>query len=134
MIKSSLLVLILYVTCCYQSAFAAVSLSDAHTLIYKGTITFDENSAAFALYDRSTIKPTTIEITSLGGGINAGLQLGEWIVANKLDVSIPKYCFLIDQFLFQNDYMPIIVIKNNCCGKTAPISIFSKRFTYAVCE
>ena len=76
----------------WQTALAEVSHASNQTLVYNGAITFADNEEVFALYDESAIKPTTLEITSLGGGINAGLQLGEWIAANKLDVRIPRYC------------------------------------------
>lgn len=83
---------LLAVTLSWQSVLAVVTQSSNQTLVYNGAITFADNEVVFALYNKSAIKPTTIEITSLGGGINAGLQLGEWIAANKLDVRVPRYC------------------------------------------
>lgn len=77
---------------CGQVALGAASITEPETLVYRGEITFEDNATAFELYRRSVIKPTRIEITSLGGGINAGLQLGEWIVANQLAVRVPRYC------------------------------------------
>lgn len=94
MIKPLLLTVIFCTFFLNGHALSEVTLAsnDSSVIIYKGTITFEENTKAFALYENSSNKPSTLEITSLGGGINAGLQLGEWIVENKLNVSIPKYC------------------------------------------
>lgn len=76
------------------NAAAEITLSgtNGEKLVYEGNITFESNQLAQDLYDKAKVKPTIVEITSLGGGINAGLALGEWIIANELDISIPQYC------------------------------------------
>ena len=77
-----------------NNTFAEITLSgtNGEKLVYEGNITFEANQIALDLYDKAKVKPRILEITSLGGGINAGLALGEWIVTNGLDVSIPHYC------------------------------------------
>ena len=53
---------LLAVTLSWQSALAVVTQSSNQTLVYNGAITFADNEVAFALYNKSAIKPTTIEI------------------------------------------------------------------------
>jgi hypothetical protein len=44
------------------------------------------------LYERAEVKPETFVISSPGGSIKAGLDLGEWILDNGLAVEVDKLC------------------------------------------
>lgn len=46
----------------------------------------------YALYSESSNKPKALKISSVGGNVNLGLDLGEWILKNKLDVIVGKIC------------------------------------------
>ena len=95
MTKTTLVVIIFCICSLLSNIVCAdISLSgpNKQILIYESDISFEANEIAFNLYENAANKPVLFQITSLGGGINAGLQLGEWIVENNLDVSVPEYC------------------------------------------
>lgn len=62
-------------------------------LQYAGMITPSANAVVMESFDRAEVKPQTLLITSPGGGIVAGMDLGEWILDNQLDVEIGGLCF-----------------------------------------
>jgi hypothetical protein len=41
---------------------------------------------------KAELVPEILAITSLGGNVDAGIRLGQWILDNNIDVSIPSYC------------------------------------------
>jgi hypothetical protein len=45
------------------------------------------------LFDTAEIKPELLRITSSGGDVNLGMDLGEWVFGHHLDVEIVGYCF-----------------------------------------
>lgn len=61
-------------------------------LHYAGVLEQDANERLFALYARLDEKPARLVITSPGGDVMVGLDLGEWVHANGLDVRVPEYC------------------------------------------
>ena len=61
-------------------------------LIYEGTIKKSSNLATFRAFEKAKDKPKRIIISSPGGEIGAGMQLGEWIHSNKLDIEIKHIC------------------------------------------
>ncbi len=63
------------------------------TLYYRGPMNSNANDRLFSLYEEAESKPTSLVVTSGGGDICLGMQLGEWVHANKLDVKIPSRCF-----------------------------------------
>lgn len=61
-------------------------------LHYAGPVAAAANRQLFALYDSLERKPATLVITSKGGEVSAGLELGEWLHARRLAVRVPEYC------------------------------------------
>lgn len=61
-------------------------------LIYKGEITEASNSAIFSLFNDAEFKPRRLVISSNGGEIGAGMDLGRWVKHNKLDVEVKGAC------------------------------------------
>lgn len=61
-------------------------------IFYMGSLTSEANAKVFELYKNSINKPGTLSITSLGGDIEVGMELGEWLVEKKLHVKIDDYC------------------------------------------
>lgn len=66
--------------------------ADGGELHYAGPVDADANRRLFALYDRLERKPTTLVVKSKGGEVGSGLELGQWVHANRLDVRVPEYC------------------------------------------
>lgn len=61
-------------------------------MFYVGGLTSEANAKAFELYEKSVHKPTTLNITSTGGDIQVGMELGEWLVEKKMHVKVEDYC------------------------------------------
>jgi len=61
-------------------------------LVYKGEITKSANAAIFQAYSINKVKPDRLVITSKGGEIDAGLELGNWVISNNLDVEVVNFC------------------------------------------
>lgn len=90
------------VLCCSILLLSAVPLhSGAETtvniegkeIIYNGGLDREANEAVFGLFSRQDIKPTTLTITSRGGPIHLGLELGEWVHERGLNVKVYDLCF-----------------------------------------
>ena len=62
-------------------------------LVYRGSLSSEANKRVFELYDKAIVKPQLLRITSEGGDVNLGMDLGEWIFRNQLDVEIVDHCF-----------------------------------------
>lgn len=74
------------------SSETRVELDDAGRIVYAGSITDAANARAMGIYARAEVKPTTFVISSPGGSIKAGLDLGEWILDNGLAVEVDHLC------------------------------------------
>lgn len=61
-------------------------------LIYQGKITETSNNAIFSLFNAAERKPSRLVISSNGGDIDAGMDLGRWVKDNKLDVEVKGAC------------------------------------------
>ena len=61
-------------------------------LEYVGSINQKANQQLFALYDSLAAKPAVLSIRSPGGEVNAGMDLGSWVRAHKLDVRVMEFC------------------------------------------
>ncbi|MGC7862437.1 hypothetical protein ACP3XP_00195, partial [Vibrio anguillarum] len=59
---------------------------------YKGVLSPEGNELAFELYERAKEKPNTLIITSDGGDIMLGIELGRWVYDNKMSVEVNDYC------------------------------------------
>jgi hypothetical protein len=56
----------------------AVSLEEPDILVYKGGLSKEANERLFKLYKNARVKPHLLKITSGGGDIDLGMDLGEW--------------------------------------------------------
>lgn len=61
-------------------------------IFYMGSLTSEANAKVFELYKNSINKPGTLSITSLGGDIEVGMELGEWLVERKMHIKVEDYC------------------------------------------
>ncbi|HEX7028813.1 MAG TPA: hypothetical protein VF268_16345 [Gammaproteobacteria bacterium] len=62
-------------------------------ILYNGPLTREANSKVSKLYEAAESKPTVLAITSAGGPVDVGLQLGEWILSKGLNVKVEEFCF-----------------------------------------
>jgi hypothetical protein len=62
------------------------------SLYYDGWIADAGAQRLIALYEAQEIKPTLLRIRSVGGGIDAGMELGEFIHRNQIAVHVVDYC------------------------------------------
>jgi len=85
----------------FVASFAGAATADsAHVRVfaedgelhYAGGLEQDANERLFALYARLDEKPSRLVITSPGGDVMVGLELGEWVHAKGLEVRVPEYC------------------------------------------
>lgn len=74
-----------------QNPEAFVGIENGN-LVYRGGITETSNNAIFALFNDAEVKPGRLLITSQGGEIGAGLDLGQWVKDNGLDVEVERVC------------------------------------------
>ncbi|MBF4290300.1 peptidase, partial [Vibrio anguillarum] len=96
--KTKLLALTLPLTLC-SFAYANNSELDLtevtianDAIYYKGVLSPEGNELAFELYERAKEKPNTLIITSDGGDIMLGIELGRWVYDNKMSVEVNDYC------------------------------------------
>jgi hypothetical protein len=68
-------------------------VSRERVLVYRGGLSQGSNERLFELFDTAKIKPELLRITSSGGDVNLGMDLGEWVFEHHLDVEIVGYCF-----------------------------------------
>lgn len=69
-----------------------VYLADGE-LNYVGSLSAEANAKLFALYSSKQEKPNTLSIRSPGGDTVVGIELGQWVYANKLDVKVLEGCY-----------------------------------------
>lgn len=62
-------------------------------LVYRGEINQKNNQAAFDLFNAAEIKPTRLAISSGGGNVDLGMDLGEFVLRYKLDIEVTGLCF-----------------------------------------
>lgn len=70
---------------------ASVSVN-GDELTYHGHISHAANARLFILAATSVKQLRRLVVTSQGGNVEAGMELGEWVFAEGLDVYVPKYC------------------------------------------
>ena len=78
---------------CLGAKPITVRLEDPATLVYQGTLSAAANARVFELYEQATPKPRLLKMTSGGGDITLGMELGEWVFRNGLDVEVVDHCF-----------------------------------------
>lgn len=69
-----------------------VELDEEGRISYMGSITSTANERAMDIFDRAEEAPETVFIVSGGGGIEAALDLGEWIHEHDLNVELGDAC------------------------------------------
>lgn len=68
-----------------------ISISGA-SIIYTGEISIAANQYLFALVEQTEQPLTTLVITSTGGDVDAGMDLGRWLFKRQLDVHVTSFC------------------------------------------
>lgn len=61
-------------------------------LFYNGSITSAANNTLFETFNNSEVKPKRLIITSPGGEIRVGMELGRWVREHNLDVEVEELC------------------------------------------
>lgn len=61
-------------------------------LVYEGTITEAANKAIFKAFNAAHHKPKRLLISSTGGELELGMELGSWVKHNNLDVEVANIC------------------------------------------
>ena len=71
--------------------YAQVSIQ-GDTLTFKGSMNAEGNKKLFRLYEEADVKPNRLLITSGGGDVMLGIELGYFVHKHQLDVEVQKYC------------------------------------------
>ena len=66
---------------------------ESDALVYQGEISKQNNLDAFTFYQDASVKPSVLVITSGGGNIDLGMDLGEFVLEHNLDVRVDTFCF-----------------------------------------
>lgn len=80
-----------FISCSYASEKPTVWLEN-NTIHYKGSLNDERNQMLFEIFKNNKSAVDTIEIESPGGEINKGLELGNFIYDNKLNIKVKSYC------------------------------------------
>jgi hypothetical protein len=62
------------------------------SIIYRGDISRESNARLFEIVETAELNSVTLIITSKGGDVLAGIELGRWVFRNGLDVTVTEYC------------------------------------------
>jgi ATP-dependent protease ClpP protease subunit len=65
---------------------------DGNKIIYHGELTKEANETVFVIYKNNIEKIRWISIKSIGGEVNAGLDLAEFISENGINIEVAEYC------------------------------------------
>lgn len=69
-----------------------VFLDERNRLHYNGPLDKNANEQLFSLYEKSTLKPHTLVISSGGGSVMLGMDLGDWVYENEISIVIDRFC------------------------------------------
>ena len=69
-----------------------VTLDHSGALVYTGGLSKEANKKLFNLYEKAKVKPRLLKIRSGGGDVNLGMDVGEWVFRNQLDVEVTDHC------------------------------------------
>lgn len=69
-----------------------VYIDQNNTMNYEGSITEEANTQLFKLYKQSETKPQNLKVSSPGGNVMLGLELGNWIFDRQLNVIVDRVC------------------------------------------
>lgn len=90
---STCISLLMFAACGSPRPPIAVSFEQSNALVFQGTLSKAANERIFKLYKNARVKPQLLKISSDGGDINLGMELGDWVFRNHLDVEILDRCF-----------------------------------------
>lgn len=65
---------------------------DGDKIHYQGGLAKEANEKVFEIFERNTAKIKWLSIKSVGGEVNLGLDLAEFINKNRLNVEVTEYC------------------------------------------
>ncbi|HLT91480.1 MAG TPA: hypothetical protein VKZ85_11090 [Woeseiaceae bacterium] len=65
---------------------------DGTTLVYRGPLHRQGVAALRQAAAGAPETPRALVITSTGGDVEAGMELGTWVFEHRLDVHVPEYC------------------------------------------
>jgi len=85
--------IVLLTGCALSRQSSKVYWEQPGALVYQGGLTKAANERIFELYAGARVKPRLLKITSGGGDIHLGMDLGEWVFENALDVEVVDHCF-----------------------------------------
>lgn len=71
--------------------YAQVSIQ-GDTVTFKGSMNAEANQKLFKLYKEAEVTPSRLLITSGGGDVMLGMELGYFVHKHQLDVEVEKYC------------------------------------------
>jgi len=69
-----------------------IAITHDGVINYHGKINRKNFEKLKRVYEKAKVKPTLLAITSAGGSLMVGIDMGEWLVLNKLSVKVEKYC------------------------------------------
>ena len=72
-----------------ETGFAGFKNGD---FVYEGTITKNLNQDVFDAFRKADTKPKKLIISSPGGEISLGMELGEWVSEHNLDLEVSSLC------------------------------------------
>ncbi len=75
-----------------QEPPTTVFLDKENQIHYDGHLNKEANERLFELYETSITKPDTLVISSSGGGVMLGMDLGDWVYDNEINIVIDKLC------------------------------------------
>lgn len=75
-----------------ESPFEPIFINKNNELVYTGEIDKEGFIKLKLLYEDAKHKPTKLVVTSSGGDLRVGMEMGFWIYDNKLSVEVTRYC------------------------------------------
>jgi len=79
--------------CLHTKPSITIFQESPETLVYQGSLSQEANLRLFEIYAKATPRPRLLKVTSGGGDITLGMDLGEWVFRNGLDVEVVDHCF-----------------------------------------
>jgi hypothetical protein len=77
---------------CATKRPVVVLLEGSDAIVYRGSISAEANKRIFGMYEKAKVKPRLLRISSDGGDVNLGMDLGDWVFRHQLDVEIIDKC------------------------------------------
>ena len=98
-LKIFIIVIVLCLTACtsmeneqYQNEKMEFAGFKSGDLVYEGAITKELNQNVFEAFRNADTKPKKLMISSPGGEIGLGMELGEWVREHNLDIEVANLC------------------------------------------